>query len=685
MTGPDLLAGALRLAAAGTPVFPCAPSKAPRTPHGVKDASRDPAQIADWWRRWPDSLIGVPTGAPTGTAAIDIDVKDGARGLEWLEAHRDRIPRTRRHRTRSGGAHLIVRVPEGIRIRNSASRIAPGVDVRGDGGFVIHPPSPGYLVEDEAPPADPPDWLLELLVEQPKPAPAMLPPVHARPADMEGTRYGLAALDAECAGILNAPDGAKHDTLNRGAYSIAGLVAAGELAEAPALAALRSALAGIRSRCADFAAAERTLADAWAAGLARPRAAPPPLPAPARREVVPPEPPPHAEPAEDCVAGSEDAPAAPSRGRLFGRLRVLSVADALVAAARLYLLLGLIARGELSVWWGAPKSGKSFLVLRLAFGLALGRGMWGRKAKPARVLYVAAEGEGGFAARLLALRDELGDPGDAFQYIAQRATVGPPSDDLAPIIEAARAMAADIVVLDTLARTFGAGNENEARDMGGFIEAADRIREATGAHVAVIHHGSKDPNATTPRGSIALVAAADLVVKIAKGTDGAPNTATIEACKDDEDGAVMPFALRVVDMGTDDEGNPRTTCIAEEADPPAGAHKKKALPAGAGPVLDAIHSLFAEGHGRAAQPFPNGPTVQAIALPILRHRLIRQAWFEEHHFRQELAGALPDRRVLNDAGYKAEGKAIKALAEARIIGRARPDGRKGEVLIWLNS
>jgi hypothetical protein len=111
----------------------------------------------------------------------------------------------------------------------------------------------------------------------------------------------------------------------------------------------------------------------------------------------------------------------PERGHRFGHICLLSVADAVLAPPRVHLLAGLFAPGELSVWWGAPKSGKSFLLLRLAFGLSLELGMWGRDAKqPCRVLYVAAEGEGGFAGRLIALRDKLGDPGDRFHYIAQR-------------------------------------------------------------------------------------------------------------------------------------------------------------------------------------------------------------------------------------------------------------------------
>lgn len=261
----------------------------------------------------------------------------------------------------------------------------------------------------------------------------------------------------------------------------------------------------------------------------------------------------------------------PARGKPYGRLRVLTLADAATAPPRHYLLRGLIAPGELSLWWGPPKCGKSFLLLRLAYGLALGAGMWGRKAKPCRVLYVAAEGEGGFAARLLVLREDMGDAGEAFRYIAQRATVGPPAEDLEDVIAAARDMGAAVIVLDTLARTFGEGDENAAKDMGGFVASVDRLRTETGAHIAVIHHGTKEGGSA--RGSGALVGAADLIVKVAKGAEGEPNKATVEAAKDDADGATLPFRLRLVDLPPGEDGEPRQTCVAEEAEGADRNHK----------------------------------------------------------------------------------------------------------------
>jgi hypothetical protein len=357
------------------------------------------------------------------------------------------------------------------------------------------------------------------------------------------------------------------------------------------------------------------------------------------------------------------------RGRAFGRLRVLTIADAASAPPRHYLLHGLVAAGELSMWWGAPKCGKSFLLLRLAYGLALARSMWGRKAKPCRVLYVAAEGEGGFAGRLLALRDALGDAGEAFRFIAQPATIGPPSSDLADAIAAALAMHADLVVLDTLARTFGEGDENAAKDMSGFIAALDRIRAETGAHVAVIHHGTKEGGSS--RGSGALVAAADLVVKVSKGAEGEPSIAKVENAKDDADGAELPFRLRLVDMTPAPDGEARRTCVAEDVEPAEPRSAAKAAPKladGHALLLRSIASLTADNAGELVKPEPGMPTVRAIPRAELRARLIRDGWFPEPEL---LPQPLPSGGVLSTAGYRRENKALEALKRKGLAGFSR--------------
>lgn len=156
------LAAALALAEEyGLPVFPCRPDKRPYTPHGFRDASRNIEQIAQWWTDWPDALIGVPTGRASGLLVVDIDPA----GAEWYREHADRLGAGRIHRTRRDGWHLLYRMPAD-EVRCSASRIARGVDVRAEGGYIIWWPTHGCravgALEELT---EPPTWLLALLRE----------------------------------------------------------------------------------------------------------------------------------------------------------------------------------------------------------------------------------------------------------------------------------------------------------------------------------------------------------------------------------------------------------------------------------------------------------------------------------------------------------------------------------------
>ena len=100
--------------------------------------------------------MGVPTGAVSGLDVLDVD----AAGLVWLDQNYSRLPATRAHETRSGGRHLLFNHAQGLRC--SAGRVATGVDVRADGGYVIWWPRAVLRVLSDAPVADWPRWLLEL-------------------------------------------------------------------------------------------------------------------------------------------------------------------------------------------------------------------------------------------------------------------------------------------------------------------------------------------------------------------------------------------------------------------------------------------------------------------------------------------------------------------------------------------
>ena len=248
----------------------------------------------------------------------------------------------------------------------------------------------------------------------------------------------------------------------------------------------------------------------------------------------------------------------------FGNVRVLSMDDIADAKPRDYLLKRLMSPAEMSVWWGPPKSGKSFLMLHIAYAIAQGRPVFGRRVKSCSVLYVAAEGEAGLAGRLRAIRDEFGDA-PRFHLIAQPVDLLHPNADLESVKQAAcdPRIGAGLIVIDTLARVLAGGDENGPQDMGRVIMNISDLRSATAAHVAIVHHGTKAANGSTARGHSSLIGAADLVVQIAK-TEAGNRTATVTAAKDDLDGTAMAFGLRVVDLGIDPDGDPITTCAVDE-------------------------------------------------------------------------------------------------------------------------
>jgi putative DNA primase/helicase len=136
------------------PVFPCDPgTKRPITEHGFKDASQDVEIVSKWWRRYPEALIGVPTGSRSGLLAIDCDPKCGS----WYADHKDRLGTYRLHQTRRG-KHLLYQYPDGRVLGSSADdRIARGVDVRANGGYVIWWPAHGGVAIGE--PGELPEWL----------------------------------------------------------------------------------------------------------------------------------------------------------------------------------------------------------------------------------------------------------------------------------------------------------------------------------------------------------------------------------------------------------------------------------------------------------------------------------------------------------------------------------------------
>lgn len=249
-----LLEAALRMQ---VPVFPCGADKAPMVGTGFKAATRDTAKIHEWFNGYA-AMIGVPTGSASGIVVIDVDCHGEANGMPWWHENQSRMPATRRHRTKSGGLHLVFLAPSET-IKNSASRIARGVDVRGEGGYVIVPPSPGYSVEVSSPIAVMPEWLIRAAQpQQPKRVEVATSYV---PRETEAWRQLMRAVVK----IGQAKEGQRNVTLNSQAYYVASMVGQG-LGQEEALSALYRA-----AQQAGLADPEikATLHSAFSAGMGR--------------------------------------------------------------------------------------------------------------------------------------------------------------------------------------------------------------------------------------------------------------------------------------------------------------------------------------------------------------------------------------------------------------------------------
>lgn len=240
------LDAALRLASNGRPCFPCFTDKRPATPHGYKDAASDCDKVRELWARYSAPLVGVVTGEISNIDVLDIDAPRHADAATWFAAVQEQLPATRIHCTRSGGFHLVFGHQPGL--RSWAGRPIPGIDGRADGGYIIWWPAAGLPVLCDAPPAPWPAWLLkELSAPRFAARGEVRGPAADSPRHCVRSSYARAALRLAAERVAQASIGARNRTLNREAYGIGRLIAAGfvdaqEVADTLAAAAFMAGL-----------------------------------------------------------------------------------------------------------------------------------------------------------------------------------------------------------------------------------------------------------------------------------------------------------------------------------------------------------------------------------------------------------------------------------------------------------
>ena len=232
-----------------------------------------------------------------------------------------------------------------------------------------------------------------------------------------------------------------------------------------------------------------------------------------------------------------------------------------LSTAPSYLVKGLIPRSGLVVIWGPPKCGKSFWAFDVAAHIALGWTYRAMKVRQGAVVYLVLEGEHGIGARVEAWRQqnltEDTDPVPLYLLPTRLDLI----HEYQTLIDEIAAQTTDnppaLIVIDTLNRSLN-GSESRDEDMGAYVKAADAVRESLGAAVMVIHHCGIE--ATRPRGHTSLTGAADAQIAVKRDQAGVI-CATLEWLKDGPEGAEVFSKLDPVDVGTDDDGDPITSCI----------------------------------------------------------------------------------------------------------------------------
>jgi Bifunctional DNA primase/polymerase, N-terminal len=322
-TPTEIIAAALDYAKRGIPVFPVMPTekKKPLTINGLYDATTDEKQIRAWWKQWPKAMIGAPTGEKSGFWVLDPDVDpkknlNGSAELDKLLAIHGALPSTRGVIT-PRGRHYHFRMNGGD-IRNSTSKVAPGIDVRGTGGYIVLPPSVrnnGAVyqwcgsIDDTL--ADAPDWLVELAREansktrtrQPRPQPQPSAKTNGGGSSRRDERWARKILEEECALIAAAPDGQRNDTLNARGYNLFSLVGGGYLDENEVRSRLWSAAEANGSVAEDANEVRNTIASA-SSGISNPRY----RPQPGSNGSPPPTPPPSSGPQPGTGGSGAGAP-----------------------------------------------------------------------------------------------------------------------------------------------------------------------------------------------------------------------------------------------------------------------------------------------------------------------------------------------------------------------------------------
>lgn len=557
------------------------PAKHPLTAHGLHDATVNEAAIRRWWGQWPDANVAIR--AEDIGLVVDVDPRNGGEeSLERILREHGGMPDTVEVLTGGGGNHFYLRTPHPV--AKGKLPTYPGIDIQATGSYVIAPPSlhkSGRRYEFEASSdwtlgqdiGACPAWILQLRGERAeraksdRPVPPLSEPPPGALADLQ---EALRFID---------PDGSYPDWVKVG-QAIHGALWTNGFELWDQWSAQGSKYPGSTKLWRKWQSFDAngaiTLATVY--GMARD----------AGRQWKAPE-------------AAQDAFVAPPAGE---SLVIMACDLPTTLKPPAWLARHYLEANALSVLFGEPGAGKSFLALDLGLSIATGTTWHGNRVKQTPVVYLCGEGWGGLQRRMHAWRD--------WHQVDWRAAPFALTKRAIPLgnKQAAEALKRDVdaiierlgdapglFIVDTLARNFGAGDENSTKDMSLFIDHVGAyLMEAYKAGVMLVHHtGHGDKQRA--RGSSSLKGAVDAEYFVTKGEGGFVELSGLKM-KD----AILPqtlyFSMRVVDLNIRDEDGEAITSVVPVPTGTPGETSARPLPSrerapAQGQILDLLRELYA--------------------------------------------------------------------------------------------
>jgi hypothetical protein len=247
----------------------------------------------------------------------------------------------------------------------------------------------------------------------------------------------------------------------------------------------------------------------------------------------------------DKEAQQQAAPSPVAPAARTPRFKLLTWNDLRESPDPKWLVDDLLLEGSLSVIYGRPGAGKTFLALDMALSIATGQRWLDHDTMPGAVVYVVADPNPGLKQRVAAWAEARGVEVPEHLRFVNKAVQLHNAREVTQFLEALQTEIGQpiaLVVFDTMARCFVGGEENSAKDMGKLVDGADRIRRKLGAAVLLVHHTTKD--GWDYRGSSALLGAADTMIRVIATRD---MVITISCEKQKDAGPFKPMTARLTD------------------------------------------------------------------------------------------------------------------------------------------